>query len=154
MKAALTDDMLDLLEEVRAEAYAAGQIDALRDFAREHARLELLGPNWREQGIADHRALVQARKDAALERYEARIVADNIAAGRHPDWRYAGRSRGGSGRVCWETGYPVETANAWLSRPRWMPLPTTKAQWIPAPQPEQLATITELRPRRDERVAA
>jgi hypothetical protein len=29
MKAALPTEMLDLLDEVRAEAYAAGQIDAL-----------------------------------------------------------------------------------------------------------------------------
>lgn len=49
MKAPLTPEMLDLLEEVRAEAerraYAAGQLDALRAFAVEHARLELLGEN-------------------------------------------------------------------------------------------------------------
>lgn len=158
MKAPLTPEMLDLLEEVRADAerraYAAGQLDALRDFAREHARLELLGENWRDRAIADHEALIQARRDAALERYEARIVADNIAAGRHPDWRYVGQSRGGSGALCWETGYPVETANAWLSRPRWMPLPTTKARWIPAPVAEPLATVTELRPRRQQREAA
>lgn len=51
-------------------------------------------------------------------------------------------------------GYPVETANAWLSRPRWMPIPTTKARWIPAPAVEPLATVTELRPRREQREAA
>lgn len=49
--------MFVLLDEVRAEAYAAGQLDALRGFAREHARLELLGESWRERAIVDHRAL-------------------------------------------------------------------------------------------------
>jgi hypothetical protein len=134
MKAPLSDEMLDLLEEVRAEAerraYHAGQLDALRDFAREHARLELLGPNWREQGIADHRALVQARKDAAFARYEERRVADNIAAGRHPGYRYRG------GAVDWESGLPAGSACAWLrNRLRG--------------DVEQTATVTELRPRRD-----
>lgn len=105
-------DVLDLLDEVRAEAYAAGQLDALRGFAREHARLELLGENWRERAVADHRALVQARRAAAHERYEARIVADNIAAARHPGYRYRG------GPVDFESGLPAGSACAWLRNKR------------------------------------
>jgi hypothetical protein len=121
---------LDLLEEVRAEAYAAGQLDALRGFAREHARLELLGPNWREQGIADHLALVQARRDAALERYEERRVADNVAAGRHPGYRYRG------GAVDWLTGLPEGSACAWLRSKQLR-------------EAEQVATVTTLPARSD-----
>lgn len=136
MKAPLADDMLDLLEEVRAEAYAAGHLDALRDFAREHARLELLGLNWREQGIADHKALVQARKDAALERYEERRIADNLAAGRHPGYRYRG------GPVDWMTGLPEGSACAWLRNKRLR-------------DAGPMASVTELRPNRiQEREAA
>lgn len=112
MKAPLSDEMLDLLEEVRAEAYAAGHLDALREFAREHARLELLGENWRERAVADHRALVQARRDAAHQRYEDRLACDNIAGGRHPGYRYRG------GAVDWETGLPAGSACAWLRRRR------------------------------------
>lgn len=139
MKAALTDEMFDLLEEVRVEAYAAGQLDALREFAREHARLELLGENWRERAIADHRALVQARHDAANARYEERLIADNIAAGRHPGYRYRG------GAVDFETGLPEGSACAWLRRKQ--------------RQNDELATVTELHPSfngrsREQQVAA
>jgi hypothetical protein len=131
VKAPLTPEMFDLLDEVRAEAYAAGQLDALRDFAREHARLELLGENWRERGIADHRAMVQTRRDAALERYEQRRIADNIAAGRHPGYRYRG------GPVDWATGLP---ARSWCAQLRWMQRQTG------------LATVTAL-PTRAEQTA-
>jgi hypothetical protein len=123
VKAPLTPEMFDLLDEVRAEAYASGQLDALRDFAREHARLELLGENWRERGIADHKAMVQARRDAAHERYEARVIADNIAAGRHPGYRYRG------GPVDWMTGLP---ARSWCAQLRWMQ------------RQSELATVTTL----------
>lgn len=123
----LTPEMFDLLEEVRAEAYVAGQLDALHELAREHARLELLGENWRERAITDHRALVQARRDAALERYETRVEADNIAAGRHPGFRYRG------GAVDWESGLPAGSACAWLRNKRLR-------------DAGQMATVTQIRP--------
>lgn len=131
MKAPLTPEMLDLLEEVRAEAerraYAAGQLDALRAFAVEHARLELLGENWRERAIADHRAAEAKRKAEIETRAEERRIADNIAAGRHPGYRYRG------GPVDWLTGLPEGSACAWLRNRR-------------RRHAEQLATVTSIRP--------
>ncbi len=130
-----------------ARAYAAGHDAALRQVAERIAELDVLvGPTWRAaalETVAERRARERVERE---ERAAAREAANNIHAGRDPDWRYTGQARGGSGAVCWETGYPVETANQWLNRPRWMPLPTTTARWIPAPLPGSLANVTELRP--------
>lgn len=127
MKAPLSDEMLDLLEEVRADAYAAGQLDALRGYAVEHARLELLGENWRDRAIADYRAAEARRRDELEARYEERRIADNLAAGRHPGYRYRG------GEVDWETGLPARSACAWLRNKQ-------------RRDATQIATVTPIRP--------
>ena len=142
-------DVEQLIAIARAEAYLQGHNAALGMVADGIAELDILvGPTWRAEALettTERRARERAEREA---RAAAREAANNIYAGRDPDWRYTGQSRGGSGAVCWETGYPVETANQWLNRPRWMPLPTTTARWIPAPLPGVLATVTELRPTR------
>jgi hypothetical protein len=122
--------------EAEAQAYAAGQLDALRNFAQEHARLELLGENWRERAVADYQAVEAQRRAEAEQRAEERRIADNIAAGRHPGYRYRG------GPVDWESGLPAGSACAWLRNKRLR-------------DAEPMATVTELRPRRNaEREAA
>lgn len=139
-------DVAKLLEQARADGYADGSRDATQRAAWTFAEVDALEPGWR----AANAELFAKRRHEEREAREALIAArraqDNINAGRHPDWQYTGQTRGGSGAVCWETGYPVETANAWLSRPRWMPVPTREARWIPALIAGPLATVTEMRP--------
>lgn len=125
-------DVAKMLELARADAYARGRLDELRAVAQEHARLELLGPNWRQQAVADHLAAEQARRDAIAARAEERRVVDNIAAGRHPGYRYRG------GPVDWHTGLPAGSACAWLRNKRCRETEAT----------EHTATVTPIRPER------
>jgi hypothetical protein len=143
-------DVEALVAQVRADAYAAGRLETLRQIARDIGELDILGEGWRERAVAEVRKQERQRRAVHEERAAARGRERNIAAGRHPDWQYRGRSGGGSGAVCWETGYPVETVNAWLRRPRWMPLPTTRAVWIPVPGlPPEPSNVTPLRERQE-----
>ncbi len=138
-------DVAKLLEQARADGYAAGSRDTLQHAAWTFAEVDALEPGWRAANAATFAQRRQEEREAREARIAARRAQDNINAGRHPDWQYTGQTRGGSGAVCWETGYPVETANAWLGRPRWMPIPTREARRIPAPITGPLATVTPIR---------
>lgn len=129
-------DVAKALELARADAYARGRLDELRAVAEEHARLELLGPNWRQQAVADHLAAERKRTAMFTARAEERRIADNVAAGRHPGYRYRG------GPVDWHTGLPAGSACAWLRNKQ-------------RRDADQGATITVLHPHRQaEREAA
>lgn len=109
-------DVEALVAQVRADAYAAGRLETLRQIARDVGELDLLGEGWRERAVAEARGRLQRERAAMEERARFANHARNIAAGRHPDWQYKGQSAGGSGAVDWETGYPVETVEAWKRR--------------------------------------
>ncbi|GAA2346719.1 hypothetical protein [Dactylosporangium salmoneum] len=105
-----------LIQQAEARGYTRGKLETLQRAAGNLGELDLLGDGWRERSI-DTAAERRRQQRAADE--ERALFANrqrNIAAGRHPDWVYLGQSRGGSGAVDWETGYPVETVEAWKRR--------------------------------------
>jgi hypothetical protein len=109
-------DVEALVAQVRADAYAAGRLETLRQIARDIGELDVLGEGWRERAQAAARSRRQRERAAMEERATFARRARNIAAGRHPDWQYKGQSAGGSGAVDWDSGYPVETVEAWKRR--------------------------------------
>lgn len=120
-------DIAAMLEQVRADAYARGRLDELQAVGDEHARLELLGENWRERAAADRQAKRDEDRRSREQQAAITRAERNVKAGRHPSWEYTGQAAGGSGKVCWDTGLPVETVNAWLRRPRPVPAPVVQA---------------------------
>lgn len=109
-------DVEALVAQVRRDAYIAGRLETLRQIAADIGELDLLGEHWRQRAVEQARERLRIERAAMEERAKFATRARNIAAGRHPDWQYRGQSAGGSGVVDWDTGYPVETVEAWKRR--------------------------------------
>jgi len=105
-------DVAAIVAEAETAAYTRGCVAALEAVAVEHARLELLGENWRERAVEQYQALRQRRRAEIDDAAEAERVKWNIAAGRHPRYRYRG------GAVDYMTGLPADSACAWLRNKR------------------------------------
>lgn len=104
---ALPLDVAALLQQ----AYDAGKADAMRVLTDER-RLSLLDTDWRQQAMAIRAQQLRHMEECAKARDDDRAAAENIAAGRHPAYRYRG------GPVDWETGLPAGSACAWLRAKR------------------------------------
>lgn len=125
-------DVAALLKAAEAQAYTRGHHDALREVTLHPELLDHLGDDCRRRAAADRADRLEQKRHAEEQRAATARAERNVAAGRHPGWEYTGQTRGGSGAVCWDTGYPIETVNAWLARPRAVPTPAVPA-YRPAP---------------------
>lgn len=104
-------DAAALVRQAESQAYARGHLDAMRCLVDDR-RLSLLDSDWREQAMAMRAEQIRHRDECAQARADARREALNVAAGRHPGYRYRG------GAVDWNTGMPVGSACAWLRNKR------------------------------------
>lgn len=127
-------DVAAIVRDAESRAYARGRQAMLREVTLHPEVLDHLGSSWRDAAMAMRAEQIQHREECAQARADARREAVNVAAGRHPGYRYRG------GPVDWHTGLPVGSACAWLRRQR-----------------GQLATVTQMperAPARQERQAA
>jgi hypothetical protein len=72
----------------------------------------VLGTDWRTDAMRMRRDRLTRAEECREERARERRIAENVAAGRHPGYRYRG------GAVDWETGLPSGSACAWLRAKR------------------------------------
>jgi hypothetical protein len=112
---ALADLPLDvavMVREAEMRGYIQGHRAALREVTLHPELLSTLGTDWRTDAMRMRRDRLTRAEECREERARERRIAENVAAGRHPGYRYRG------GAVDWETGLPSGSACAWLRAKR------------------------------------